>query len=68
MDDIASPITPEMLTKGYELLSLNVIPDLHPIEPDLDWSLQSSHDIIRDNYEKPRKVRQVLGRNIKMNF
>ena len=60
MDDIASPITPEMLTKGYELLSLNIIPDLHPIEPDPDWSLQNPHDIIRDNYEKLRKVRQVL--------
>ena len=60
VDDIASPITPEMLTKGYELLSLNVIPDLHPIEPDPDWSLQNPHDIIRDSYEKLRKVRQVL--------
>ena len=60
IDDIASPITPEMLTKGYELQSLNVIPDLHPIEPDPDWSLHSPQNIIRDNYEKLRKVRQIL--------
>lgn len=59
-DDIASPITPEWLTRGYELHSVNIIPLLHPIEDDPNWSSRSPNDIIRDNYSELRKVRQVL--------
>ena len=33
-EEIPAPITPEILLKGYELVSLNIIPGLQPVEPD----------------------------------
>ena len=54
-------ITPEILLHGYELPSLNVIPDLQQ-DPDLDpdWLHSSPNKIIHSNYEKLKKVRSKL--------
>ena len=60
-EDIPAPITPEILLKGYELSSLNIIPDLQPVE--LDPTFDISHDPtkhIKDSYSKLRKVRGKL--------
>lgn len=36
-DDVPDPITPELLIRGYNLMSVNVIPDLQSIPDDPDW-------------------------------
>ncbi|XP_068206225.1 uncharacterized protein [Palaemon carinicauda] len=60
-DSCPEPITPEMLVKGYELVSLNLIPDLQEVPDDPEWKMSSSPtEIIKDEYEKLRKVRHNL--------
>ena len=59
-DECPSPITPEMLIKGYELVSLNIVPDLQAVpEDDPDW-VKSNLQHIKDNYAKLRKARGRL--------
>ena len=59
---VPNPITPEMLIRGYELVSLNVIPGLNSrIESDLDWVDKvdcNSH--IRSSFTKLCKARTAL--------
>ena len=60
LDSVPDPITPEHLIRGYELTSLNIIPDLQNtpvIDP--DWKDDSSRSI-KDAYAKLRKVRTEL--------
>ena len=56
-EDIHSlnPITPEMLLRGYEAVTINLVPELQPL-PDLDdYSEQKSHsDMVKDKYAKLR--------------
>lgn len=60
-NEVPTPISPEMLTKGYELISLGIIPNLMPIETmDPDWSSKEPIEHIKDNYSKLRKARQNL--------
>ena len=60
-EQMPAPITPEILLKGYELVSLNVIPDLTPLDSDPSWDpALSSTDHIRDSYAKLRKARHQL--------
>ena len=56
-----NPITPEMLLHGYELVSINLIPELQPL-PDLDDYLEnkSPTDVVKDKYTKLRRVRLRL--------
>ena len=56
------PITPEMLLKGYELVSLNLVPDLQPTRMDEDlWSDDSDIvSLIRSSYGKLCKARLYL--------
>ena len=57
-------ITPEMLTHGRELLSLNLIPELQPIpDQDPDWNNVAVTDIIKNNLTKLNKVRSRLIEN-----
>ena len=59
---VPSAITPEILLKGYEFISLNVIPNLQSI-PDLDptWKPDKDHvSQVKDNYYKLRKARESL--------
>ncbi|XP_064090003.1 uncharacterized protein LOC135204009 [Macrobrachium nipponense] len=59
---IPEPITPESLLKGYDLVSVNVIPPLQQ-SPDLELDDNFSLDLtdrVRDNFVKLRKVRQNL--------
>ena len=61
-EDIPAPITPEILLKGYELTSLNIIPDLQPIPLDHDdWNVSPTMQI-RDSYKKLREARANLTR------
>ena len=61
-DSLPSPITPEILLKGHELNSLNVIPQLHPLPlSDPDWSPDVClNEHVRDSYKKLRKAREYL--------
>lgn len=55
-------ITPELLNKGRELVSLNIIPAFEP-DPDNDanWSANiGSDDQLRQEFAKARKVRENL--------
>ena len=55
------PITPEMITHGYELTSLNIIPDLHGDSiSDPDWDASNPNSIVKNNFSKLKKVRQNL--------
>lgn len=62
LTSVPEPITPEMLIKGYELTSLNLIPELHEIpDADPDWLANSDpSQKIQDEYIKLRKVRNSL--------
>lgn len=56
-ENIPEPITPELLIRGYELTSLNIIPDLLDIPEDSPWSSKSElNSSIKDSYHKLRKV------------
>ena len=59
-EEFPEAITPEILTHGYELNSINVIPDLQSSDPDPDWLLDSSHSNIVNNYSKLIKARDRL--------
>ena len=62
LDSIPEPITPEHLIRGYELTSLNLIPDLHS-HPDVDseWHLDNDKSSsIRESYDKLSKIRKNL--------
>ena len=59
--DIPDPITPELLLKGYTLVSLNIVPDLQSDpEPDPEW-IDNPSQKIRVDYEKLKKVRENLS-------
>ena len=56
---VPDPITPELLIRGYDLVSINVVPHLHDFDyndPDFDHpSLK-----VKDSYSKLRRVRSNL--------
>ena len=58
-DQVPMCVTPEMLLRGFDSISLNVIPQLQPIEDEYDPS-NDKPDAIRLQYEKLRKVRERL--------
>ena len=58
---IPDPITPEILLRGYELLSVNLIPDLQNCpEPDPDWIYPNPTSKIKSNFSKLGKIRDNL--------
>lgn len=59
-DDVPSPITPECLVKGYDLVSVNVIPELHVEHDDEEWKLESPQDRVRTAYTQLQNVRRKL--------
>ena len=58
-DEVPVIITPEILIKGYEGVSLNIVPELQQVE-DCYNPLIDSRKTIRDEHEKLRKVRENL--------
>ena len=67
---VPSPITPEILIHGYELVSLNLIPDYH-VEPDLSNLTDKDFDPvakIKQSHEKIIKVRANLSENYHKEF
>ena len=58
-EDVPSPITPEILLRGYETLALNVVPGLQPVQSD-DYVPGSHQSSIKPNYERLCKVRDRL--------
>ena len=57
-----SAITPEILVKGHELVSLNLVPSLQPDSDlaDPDWSQTDLPKHILESYSKLRKCRGYL--------
>ena len=57
MDCPPEPITPEHLIRGYELVSINLIPGLVDQPDDVDWDFSiDPSTLVRDNYYKLRKI------------
>jgi hypothetical protein len=63
-------ITPELLTRGRELTTDNLIPALQPNpEGDREWSTGiNSHDALMEQFAKLRRVRENLVRNYNEEF
>ena len=61
-EGIPSPISPELLLKGKETITVNIVPPLHPGEDnDVDWSARlSSKDVLRQEFSKLRKARENI--------
>ena len=60
-DEAPSPITPEILLKGYDLASIDIVPSSEP-GSDSDWRHGSSPiDHIRESFAKLNKVRNYLS-------
>ena len=61
LNSVPEPITPEMLVRGYELVSLNLIPELQDIpDTDPDWQPNLNPHNVKNEYEKLRKARSNL--------
>ncbi|XP_068236952.1 uncharacterized protein [Palaemon carinicauda] len=58
-DNVPEPITPEQLVRGYELTSLNLIPNLQPLSVE-DPEFDPDNQAISQNYVKLCKIRQTL--------
>ena len=57
---VPDAITPEVLIRGYDLLSVNVIPELQRT-PEPEWLPNDDpQSKVRNNYEKLQKVRSKL--------
>ena len=60
-DILPDPITPELLIRGHDLLSVNVVPHLQPDPNDRDWSKNLDHvSHVRDTYSKLKAIRKNL--------
>ena len=59
---IPDPITPEKLIHGYDLVSVNLIPELQPDpSPDPDWQINADPiSTIKSSYQKLKNVRSKL--------
>lgn len=60
--ELPEPITPELLIRGYNLLSTNIVPSLQSVsaddfDPDVDYD---PVDSVHDTYAKLRKIRANL--------
>jgi len=55
VDEVPTPITPELLVRGYECVSVNVIPSLQHRDEDPDFGEEFDQ-----KYEKLRKARENL--------
>ena len=55
-DELPQSITPEMLLRGYDSPTVNLIPQLQPIED--DWTPQASS--LSSEYDKLRRVRENM--------
>ena len=70
-EQIPLPITPEMLVKGYELVSLNIVPELHPTSSDdPDWNSLSKNITghIKNSMSKLNKARSYLNEKYNEQF
>ena len=57
VNSVPSPITPEMLLHGRELVSVNIIPQIHDSDDDdPNWIMRDSKVIIQENYLKLSKA------------
>ena len=61
IDNVEDPITPECLLKGYDLVSVNIIPDLQKSPEDPDYLPGGNVENVRDNYFKLRQARNRLN-------
>ena len=69
-DTIPNPITPEKLIHGYDLVSVNIIPELQPDpDPDPEWMTSKGPvDQIKESYQKLKIVRSNLIKTYNSEF
>lgn len=61
-NDLPTVLTPELLTKGRELVALNVVPELQPeFAGEEDWSPNDSPDKLWQQMKQLRSIRGRLG-------
>ena len=61
LDSVPEPITPELLIRGYDLTSLNLIPNLQEVPADPNWTSKADPSCtIKDEYDKLRKIRSEI--------
>ena len=61
-NDVPVPITPEKLIKGFDLNSINIIPELHGDKDSLrDWLPGDPQQAILDSYDKLKGIRNNLA-------
>ena len=59
-EDIPDPITPECLIHGYDLISVNIIPELQ-VDSEPDWQPVGYSNVnLREDYQMLQKVRSNL--------
>ena len=68
MDDVPEPITPEKLIKGYELISVNMIPFLQASEEEAYDPSRSTNDHIKSSYKQLSRVRESIIRKYNEEF
>ena len=60
INELPAPITPEVLIKGHDLVTLNILPGM-PVDIDPDWSPNADVNAhIRSSFEKLNKNREKL--------
>ena len=69
--DVLDAITPELLIKGFETNSVNIVPNFQTemTDDDEDWKLDNDHtEIIRKKFEKIQKVRKNVKEKYQSEF
>ena len=64
IDELPQSITPEMLLRGYDSPTVNIIPQLQPV--DEEWQPDSSS--LSSTYDKLRRVRENMIKNYHEDF
>ena len=73
VNDIPSPLTPEMIVKGHDVPCISIIPQLNTSENDDCWDyndelLSNNQDLIITKFNKLKKVRRNLEKLYKDEF
>ena len=68
-DETPDAITPEMLMRGYETCTLNVIPQLHGEDlEDPDFSMEDSTSAVKSRYDNLRTVKSRISESYNSEF
>ena len=60
IDNVPEPITPELLIRGFNVTSINTIPELHTPTTDPTWQTPTKLCDVRNSYVKLQKIQLEL--------